>query len=136
MKLKALKTIQELRLLGKKLAVILQLSHELFADQLNEILDLFLTNSPTNCKKLVNRWLYSFYECFCAAFERKLWVKAGLLLCAIVTIEGASSDLARQRLILYRNEELSDELSTAAKDEFGSAFLHTAVCYTNSRKYI
>ena len=138
--LRRLKTTDELVFLGKKLTRMLHtdVSHAAFAAHLNEIMNLFLFNSPTNEENLAIRWLYVFYECFCAAYTRKLWVQAGLLLCAVVTIEGASCDnVGQQRLVLYRNEVFSDdirELATAATDEFGSAFLYTAVCYINSSK--
>ena len=83
---KKLQTKEDLFLVAEKLADLLDGSDASFAPFLNDVTRLFLAESSSDAL-LQKRLLYVLYDCFQAAYECHLWVKAGLLLCAIGVVE-------------------------------------------------
>ena len=136
--LTTLVTEDDIFLLAEKLATLLHGSHSRFAHFLDLSIELFLTESPRNDVTLVKRLLYTLCECFHAASNRSLWMQAGLTLCALAVVEGASLDLLGsrpERKIVFRSESFIEkfhELSSAAVDEFDYPFLRKSAYYTKS----
>ena len=140
-KLSKLQNREDFFLVAEKLADSLHGSLESFLLLLNDVTEIFLTEFSSNVAIRYNpqakRLLYVFYDCFRAACERRLWEKAGLLLCAVAVVEGApylAERLHKDKMVLFSNEGFRKaifKLSCAGHKEFGCKFLKDAVYYSD-----
>ena len=140
-KLSTLQTREDFFLVAERLAYSLHGSLESFFLLLSDVTDIFLCESlsrgairnNTQAKRL----LYVFYDCFSVACESCLWVKAGLLLCAVGVVEGAlylAERLHKDKMVLFHNEGFKKaicRLSSAGHKEFGCKLLKDAVYYSD-----
>ena len=123
-KLTKLQNSDDIFLVAENLAQLLSGSRTSFANFLNDVTEIFLSVSSSNAK-LPRLLLYVLYDCFHAAYDRVLFDKAGLLLCAIAVVEGASVLVGRinkQRTILFHDEAFRREmfrLASVGHVEFG-----------------
>ena len=132
-KVTELQSREDFFIVAHNLANLLRGSHESFAYCLNDVIEVFLAESSD--VTLSKRLLFVLYDSFQAACECKLWVKSGLLLCAVAVVQGASylsGHLHKHRMILFNNEAFKTELyrlSSAGQDVFGCSFLKDATRY-------
>ena len=136
-KVTELQNKEDFFIVAHNLANLLRGSHKSFAYCLNDVIEVFLAQSNDDIPVLSKRLLFVLYDCFQVACESNLWVKVGLLLCAIAVVQGASYRLEilhTHRMILFHDESFKKELLSllfAGHDEFSCRFIKDAIYYSD-----